>query len=291
MLTSMLLTLALALHAPAADKADFYVALDGADTNPGTLEAPFATLPAAQAAVREKLTAKKKGSITVFVREGNYPLTTPLTFRPEDGGTKERAVTYAAYPGETVLLSGGRAITGWQAAENNRWTVTIPEVAEGTWRFRQLFADGQRLTRGRFPNAPNLMRVAGVSEDLTGIVVDQSPGVENLAGSNAELVMYQNWSISRVAITSSSDRTLKTKNPVGWIGHGNATSASTNKPTYVENALSLVDVPGEWYLDEATGVLTYQAAEGEDPNTRTFIAPVADSLLDLQGAASCAPPT
>jgi hypothetical protein len=283
MFVSMLLVAAAALTAAPADKADFYVSPDGLDSNPGSLKKPFATIDAAQNAVRGRIAEGLKKDIEVVLLAGSYHRTTPLMFSPLDSGTQERRITYRAYPGEKVWISGGRVISGWTAGEKNRWTVTLPQVADGSWRFRQLFADGKRLSRGRFPNAPDLMRVAGVSEDLTGIVVDASSGVEDLSSSSAELVMFQNWSISRSLIDSSNDRTLKLRNPMGWIGHGPATSASTNKPTYIENALALVDVPGEWYLDETSGVLSYQAAEGEDPNTRVFVAPVAESLVSVTG--------
>ncbi len=283
MWTSVVLITMAMLTADPADKADFYVATHGFDSNEGSAKAPFATVGAAQQAVRRRITEGMKDDITVILRGGTYRLPAPLHFSGPDSGTPEHAITYRAYPGETVLLSGGRVITGWTAGENNQWTTSLPEVAAGTWRFRQLFVDGERLPRGRHPNAPGLMRVAGVSEDLTGIVLDSSPGIENLAGMNAELVMFQNWSISRARISSSSDRTLALEYPMGWVGHGPMTGASTGKPTYVENALALVDTPGEWYLDESTGVLTYQAAEGEDPTTRTFIAPVLDSLISVEG--------
>ncbi|MBX3180208.1 MAG: right-handed parallel beta-helix repeat-containing protein [Candidatus Hydrogenedentes bacterium] len=264
--------------------ADFAVSPGGDDANAGTLEAPFATLEAVQKAVRARIADAPRQNVTVVLREGTYTLAEPLRFGPEDGGTDKRRVTYRAYPGESVVFSGGRAITGWEKQAGNRWSVTLPEAVAGEWRFRDLYADGERLSRGRFPNYPELMRVAGVSEDLTGIVLNTSPGVENLAGASAELVMYQNWSISRVIVASSNDRTLKMANPMGWVGHGDYTSASTNKPAYLENALAFVDAPGEWYLDYASGLLTYQAAEGEDPNTREFIAPYSDQLIAVEGA-------
>jgi hypothetical protein len=283
MLVSFLLVSVALIGAGELADVDIAVAPAGIDSNAGTLEAPFATLEAAREAVRSRLAKLQDSHIVVMLRQGTYRLDAPLVFGPEDGGGESGLVTYQAYPGEAVVLSGGRAIGGWKRDEGNRWTVTLPEVASGAWHFRELFADGERLPRGRFPNAPDLMRVAGVSEDLTGIVLDTSPGVENLAGSNAELVMYQNWSITRVLVASSNDRTLKLAHPMGWVGHGDMTSASSNKPTYLENALSFVDMPGEWYLDETTGVLTYQAAEGEDPNTREMVAPFADALIRIEG--------
>lgn len=285
MLYSLLLLALGGLAAGPEIQGDFVVAPHGSDANEGTIEAPFATLGAARDAVRDKLAGEHQDNIVVLLREGVYRIEEAVAFGPEDGGRKQQRVTYRAYPEETAVVSGGRAITGWEKGEGNRWTVTLPAVAEGNWRFRQLFADGERLPRGRFPNTPELLRVAGVSDNYTGIVLNTSPGVEQLADSNAELVMYQNWSISRVLIASSNDRTLKLTHPMGWVGHGDATSASTNKPAYIENALAFVDTPGEWYLDEGTGVLTYQAEEGEDPNTREFVAPVAGQLIAVEGAA------
>ena len=62
-----------------------------------------------------------------------------------------------------------------------------------------------------------------------------------------------------------------------------ATTASPDKPAIIENVLEFVDQPGEWYLDRRTGVLTYQAAEGEDPNAKTFVAPKLEQLLLVEG--------
>jgi glycosyl hydrolase family 141 len=283
MVVSLLLTIVSTLCAATPHAGDFHVAPSGNDANPGTEDAPFATIGQAQRAVRARTAQGLQKDITVLIRGGVYRLATPLVFGPEDSGTDEHSITYAAYPGETPVLTGGRAITGWQEAADNKWTVELPEVASGAWAFRQLFADGERLPRGRYPNAPVLFRVKSVSEDVTEIVLDQALGVDDLVGEKAELVMYQNWSISRVAIASSSDATLHLANPMGWIGHGSATTASPHKPAYVEHALAFVDAPGEWYLDYDSGVLTYQAAQGENPNTRTFLAPGIDQLMIVEG--------
>ncbi len=264
--------------------ADVYVAPDGDDAHAGTKEAPFATVARAREAVREQIAGGAAGEITVFLREGVYTLTEPLAFGPKDSGPASGKVVYAACPGEKPVLSGGRMISGWKRAEKNQWTVELEDVKAGTWRFRDLYADGVRLTRGRYPNGDGLLRVKSVNDAATLIELDQTPEGVDLAG--AELVMYQNWSISRVLVTSAEGATLTMKNPVGWMGHGAATTASPEKPCILENALAFVDQPGEWYLDEATGVLTYQAADGEDPNAKSFIAPALDRLLSVEGRPS-----
>ena len=265
----LLLLLSQSFTAADLPEADFVVAPDGNDGNPGSLEAPFATIQRAQEAVRGLLAQGLDNNVTVFLREGEYVLEQPLVFGPADSGTANFIVRYAAYPGETPVLSGGRRLTGWTKGENNQWTLNVAEAAGEAWPFRQLFADGERLPRGRFPNPPDLLRVEAVSPDVTGITLTTAPPVASLSGKDAELVMYQNWSISRTAIVSSENNVLKLANPMGWIGHGDATTASPGKPAIIENALEFVDQPGEWYLNRTSGLLTYQAAEARPQRERS----------------------
>ncbi|MFZ4398036.1 MAG: hypothetical protein ACOYOU_20680 [Kiritimatiellia bacterium] len=102
--------------------ADFYVAVSGKDSNPGTAAAPFATVASARDAVRGRIKAGMTKDILVEIRGGTYPVTETLTFGPEDSGTEKYSITYAAAPGEKVVLSGGRKITGWQKGTNRIWT-------------------------------------------------------------------------------------------------------------------------------------------------------------------------
>jgi hypothetical protein len=262
-----------------AQDADFYVGPDGDDAAPGTLEEPFATVHRAQQAVRALLTTEPERDVQVLLRGGLYGLSAPLIFTAEDSSATQR-VNYAAYPGEQPVLSGGRTITGWTKGEGERWTARVPE---GIPPFRDLYAEGQRLTRARFPNAGEVLRVESVSEDVTEITLDTPLPADNLAGQGAELVVLQNWSISRVAVKRSDGALVVSTVPVGWIGHGAYTTASPGKAAYLEHAPAFLDQPGEWYLDAESRTLHYQAAPGEDPNTRRFVAPVLDHLLVLRG--------
>ena len=89
--------LLIAIYAAPAQAADFYVAVNGNDKNPGTFERPFATIFRAQKAVRQN---KAQEKITVFLRGGTYYLTDTLTFTQEDSGTKNAPVQYCAYKDE-----------------------------------------------------------------------------------------------------------------------------------------------------------------------------------------------
>ena len=54
-------------------------------------------------------------------------------------------------------------------------------------------------------------------------------------------------------------------------------------PSYLENALELLDEPGEWYLDRSEKVVYYQPEEGEDMESVEVIAPVVEKLMELRG--------
>lgn len=99
-------------HLLAASGATFYVATNGSDANKGTLKAPFQTLEKARDAIR-KLKAKKglpRGGVTVYLREGRYERTASFDLREEDSGEAGKPITYTAYPGEKVVLSGSKQL-------------------------------------------------------------------------------------------------------------------------------------------------------------------------------------
>ena len=139
---------------PAAE-ADFYVAPGGNDRWSGTLaepnekktDGPFASLERARSAVRQR----EKNGATVLIRGGIYRLKRRFDLGPQDSGTKDRPVVYAAYPGETPILDGGIPVTGqWRKPANgNVWTLRLKRKV---W-FEDLYVDGKRQPRARTPNS------------------------------------------------------------------------------------------------------------------------------------------
>jgi len=133
--------------APATESgeaATFHVSSSGNDANPGTLKLPFATLHRAQEAVRQR--RKKSAPATVLVRKGTYYLRRPLTFGPEDSGSREAPATYAAYPEERATISGGRKlICNWRPHKDGIMTAKVAPGPE----FTQLFINGKRQIRAR----------------------------------------------------------------------------------------------------------------------------------------------
>ncbi len=270
-------------------KADFYVAADGNDKHPGTKQRPFATLARARGAVCERIRAGLKAPITVLVRGGVYELAEPLVFGPEDSGTQQHAITYAAFPGERVVLSGGRKVAGWRRGEGDVWTAEVPGVREGKWHFRQLFVNGRRARRARSPSQ-GYFRVVGLVEAKPGARWNQ--GVDRFRFTrgdirpwpdlqDVEVVVFHSWNTSRVRIASvAEDKGVVTFTgptvfrPLGW---------DPEQRYYVENAPDALDSPGEWYLNRRAGVLRYWPLPGEDLRTAEVVAPVLRELLRFAG--------
>jgi hypothetical protein len=278
-LCAITLGLVCAFSGVAEATVDFVVAPDGKDSQPGTFEEPFATVQRAQQAVRGLIAGGLDHDVVVAIRGGRYELDETLVFGPADSGSAAFSVSYQAFEEETPILSGGRIVSGWKNVGGDLWEATV----DPSWDFRQLFLDGERLPRGRFPNGEGLLHLEKVSKDLAKIAVDTDLPGGNLSGENAELVVIQNWSITRGIVLSSADKDLVIKTPMGWVGHP-WTSSNPGKPAYLENARAFVDEAGEWYLDYETGVLTYQAASGNDPNQHEFIASVLEQLLRVEGS-------
>ena len=266
-------------------RADFYVATDGDDANPGTVRKPFATLTRARHAVRE---LKKNGlnkDLTVFVRGGTYVLKEPLAFGPDDSGTDAHAITYAAYPGERPVLSGGRAVTGWQKGEGGRWTAKLPAELRG----RQLFVNGRRAARARSPNA-GFFRVVKAGPDRRSAFTFRKGDIKPFARlRDVEIVFFHDWCTSRVGIGALDEKanTVKLADPIGCLKSrwSFINSFEPHPRYYLENAPELLDAPGEWVLEPGSGVLSYLPRPGENMSEVEAVVPVLDRLLEVRGTA------
>lgn len=260
----------------------FYVSPQGEDANDGSESAPFATLQRAQQAVRALVRKGLEQSVCVYLEGGVYALRTPLRFGPEDSGTESCAIYWRARPGARALISGGRALTNWQSAGPSKWSGELPEVRAGGWWFRQVFADGERLARARHPNGDGaFVRVKELDAEIKNFTLDAPiPGGIN-PSHRAEMVVIQNWAVSRADLTAIDNARVSTRQPVGFIGHSNALITSKEKPVFFEHHLAWLDAPGEWVLDGERGLLTMQM--NESPATMEVIAPYAQKLIVIEG--------
>ncbi|MFP4191634.1 MAG: right-handed parallel beta-helix repeat-containing protein [Candidatus Hydrogenedentota bacterium] len=267
-----------------------YVAPDGDDANPGTAEEPLASLEAAQETVREMLADDKAQSVEVRLSGGVYRIEEPLQFGPADSPAEGYTVTWTAAPDAEPRISGGRVITGWEETEDGAFSTTLEAVQEGEWYFHELFVNGERRQRARYPSE-GFAHVDEVGADrrtnFTFHPEDIPEALEgDLSATDLELVFFHDWSTSRTPVESINreENRLRTSRQVGpSLDFFHMDNWESNPRYYLENHPALLDSPGEWYLDRDSGELTYIPMEGEAPGDIEAVAPIAEGLVTARG--------
>ena len=294
-LIAFVLSLTVVSVAPAAEtpKGDFCVAPAGNDAHPGTADRPFATLARARDAVRELKKGGQQKNITVLIRGGTYRLKEPLVFGPEDSGTPQGRVIYAAAAGETPVLTGGQPIAGWRKltedvpgippeAKGKLWVADVPKG----WRFHYLFVDGARQQRAIRPNTDDW----GAWPKIVG-AGQREPGGQRitfpagaLAGvptnGDAEMCFIPTWRwMNEIPVLRDVDAAQNTARRCSK----NVTYAGkSGDPFRLENVLPALDQPGEWCVDSAAGRAYYWPPK-EDMTGVTVEAPALCNLVRFQG--------
>jgi len=239
-------------------------------------------------AARDKIRALKQSglneAVTVMVRAGTYRLTRPFVLKPEDSGTAEHPIVYAAHPGERVVISGGRAIGGWRKSEGSLWTTQVDDVRDGKLYFRQLFVQGQRAQRARTPNL-GYHRIEGPSSKDQLFRLKYSGGNirKEWVGSEAEVVVLLEWTEIRRPILriDEAQRIAVLAGDMG--GTSIAVPQEPDARYFIENAPDSLDSQGEWLLDRKSGVLSHWPAGGGDFARQEAVVPVVEQLVRLEG--------
>jgi hypothetical protein len=287
-------------------KGDFYVSPKGNDQNPGTKIKPFKTIVKAQEAVRKKIAAGLTDNIVVIIHGGTYEQVTNLTFDSEDSGTQKYSITYAAAPGEKVVISGGRKITGWKKGQGQIWTTELTDVRDNKWYFRQLFVNGKRAIRARVPNIDDkspwwhiktsTAKPGAPDQNITPIIISVDHPIKAWNNiTDVEFIYLNNndGSRKRVGSVNETDQLCTLSAPHNWTPKGLPGYYQIGYPLadifgvgacYFENALEMLDQPGEWYLDRQTGILSYWPRADEELNNVEVVAPVVQkTLLSVTG--------
>jgi hypothetical protein len=283
----LLLVILVPLHGnEASAETELFVAPNGDDANAGTEAAPFATLDRARQAVRDRIEAGLEGDVRIEIAGGRYVLDQAVGFGPADSPPNGHLVTYAAAPGETPRFTGGRRITDWNQQSDGTWRATLPAVKSGDWRFDRLWVDGQPRPQARFPNA-GYRRVKKVGPDKrTSFTFNEGDIPEHADGESTELVFLHDWSISRVpveGIDHQQNRLTAAANVGPPASHYEMDHYEPHPRYFLEGDRAFLDAPGEWHLNEQTGVLTYMPRDGETPEDVTVVAPKTPTLLQVRG--------
>jgi hypothetical protein len=296
--------------AQAAVQHSFYVSPTGSDSNSGTTAAtPWATLEKARNHIRQhNLNDNMTGDVVVYLRGGRHARTAPFDLTDADSGSNGFRVVYRAYPGETPIMDGGKAVTGWKQVSGAPYYVAdVPESAGYADYFRQLYVGGKRAQ-------------VAMSEGIVGSAFWDDPaipnppanpdrpdrsydGIEFPAGSVPAYTNVTDVRLFHIALgfkidyfplvditTDGADKRVQLAQPhfQTRLNRDSGASIDYGHTYYFLNAFEELDSPGEWYLNQATDKIYYHPMPGEDVNAAGAYVPVVESLVNVTGRSTTA---
>lgn len=286
----------------------FYLSPAGNDENPGTIDHPLRTIQRARDIIAAR-TEPMRTDIYVCLRGGVYPMDAPIEFKPSDSGNNGHIIHYVAYRNEVPVISGGKRITGWSRYDNNVYKATLDRDS----KLRQLYVNGQRALMARGSDFSYTSEIKGVG---TSRINEDEPWAMSsgtrFAGftfSKANLEQYKNPDdveliskagfghhiVSLSAITDSGNGYAAIlQEPIGAIAQSvpqDGGAFISNMPKlkavsefHFQNALELLNAPGQFYFDRRQHILYYYKRPNEDMGTAEVIAPLSEGLMVLKGS-------
>lgn len=115
----------------------WYVSVAGANNNPGTVEAPFATISkAAYLAI---------AGDTIMIHGGTYR---EWVSPANSGISPDRRIVYMAVPGEEVWIKGSEVVKQWKKEKEGVWWAEVPNTLFGDFNPFDINVFGDWLSKG-----------------------------------------------------------------------------------------------------------------------------------------------
>jgi autotransporter-associated beta strand protein len=235
--------------------ANYYVATNGLDANPGTIGAPFKTIAHGTAAL--------VAGDTLFIRGGVYR----EVLQPSSSGTAIAPIVITAYSNEVVTISGADVVTNWTVYSNSIYRASVNlDLGDGR---NQVFVDGEMMHQARTPNFGDGDLLHPV---LSTITISTPMNVASSADWGGQPANYwagarfmggigSSWSYQAAIVSDSSSTNITLTQ--GTLSRQWFTGTGVG---YLYGLMSMLDSDKEWHLDTNAGLLYLQIPGGDDPN-------------------------
>jgi parallel beta-helix repeat protein len=250
----------------------------GSPQSPTTLEKAIARLP-------DLKKINPKGTITIFLNDGEYLLNRPIEITSETGGTKDLKIIFKAVPNAHPVVSGGQRIT----MTGNK--ILSAKVGTSTVKPYDLYVNGKRAVRARTPNIDHyfsLDKIVNVADSETPLRYTQQfqilPSVFNSLASlpkndlqNVWFNMYHKWD-NTMRTVDSLNRNNNSFYSTGTF-HGDWALIAKPGLYYLENYPEALDTANEWVMQK--GFIKYIPVE--KVRKQEVVIPVLEKLLIIKG--------
>lgn len=211
---------------------EYFISVEGKDSNAGSVEAPFASLEKALEEAR-----KASGEVTLFLREGTYRLQKTIILTTADGN-RSKTLNIRSYPGEKVVISGGQKLDlDWKPYKKGimQAPITDPVLMD------MLLVNGEIRHMARYPNYDEqAIRFNGTSAEATAPSrVKQWKHPET---GYLHAMHRSDWGDFHYRITGKDNKNQLTLEG-GWQNNRQSGLHPDNR--MVENIFEELDAPGE----------------------------------------------
>ena len=278
--------------------AEFFVAVDGNDQNPGTLGQPVATLRQARDLARKVSDQPRR----IFIQPGTY-YDVSVGLGPEDSG-----LTIEGSRLGKVILAGGELITNWNSQPNGWLTADLPPYPASvldyptlhkSWDIKALVVNHEWRPKSRYPKSGFLTNLNEWHTEYRGNVggswgrnptVDESSALkyhpgdipDGLVPADTDVTVYHTWdaAFGRVKSNDVAHAILhlvpEGPQPLGAFGLHDYVLWNTPQG---------MTRPGQWMHEHGPQRINYIPRASETADSLRLIAPSALTIIGIRGTA------
>jgi hypothetical protein len=277
---------------------DIYVSQTGNDNNIGTKNSPFVSF---ERAVNELGKFTGKVPVTIWVGEGTYYLSQTIELSSKYSGSPENPVVFSALPGAKVIIKGSKILNQlkWQKYKDG---IFVTQISEGL-DLDQLFVNGERQIRARFPNYDYNNPLRG-GEGYQQVTDGTNHRYDEWFSYDPEKFTNKVWKNPETGIVHGFQShnwgnlqyhikgVDRVNNKIllgegGWQlqrSHGIGGKGKVASWFFIDNIFEELDTPGEWFLDTKSNQLYYYPKADVNLNGATIEIPVLKDLIQLKGS-------
>jgi len=258
----------------AVEKEDsIYVSLGGSDSNAGTKNSPLRTLKKAQEITRQKISHGLIRDLVIVIRGGEYILDDVFELNEQDSGNNEHFVIWRSYPGEEVKITTAEILDNsrWESYNGNIYRMQIPDGRD----FYTMLEEERRSYIAQEPDLdPNSLTGEFLLTDGQKSVDLGENYFDRIRFREGDLDPTLNYTNIKIELWHADYFTnllyIKNisfdENIIFFEGKGaylipprdlNPIHIHLNNRYRVQNDLSFLDNPGEYFVDRNSNYLYY----------------------------------
>ena len=246
----------------------------------------------------------KEVPVEIEIALGTYNIQRTIVLSSKDSRNEGAPLTIKGAGMGKTILSGGITLPGFKDRGNGVWTADLKEIMPLGGEIPQLWVNGRRADLASTPNGFSLFK----TEDVLEVYIDSLPnprnGVKNSSGhmvkapvdaaqvlknigtaypKKLKAEVYHKWDITRWPVnaidTERNSFTLFGRALPNWNSLGPAESHFK----FIDD-ISLLDAPGEYYLDDDKCILYYIPRPGDSLSSTIAVVPSVRQVLSIDGA-------